>query len=391
MDEPHILYIEDNLDNQRLVQRVLQAKGYTLMLADDGPSGLALAREHTPLLILVDIGIDGLDGYEVTTRLRSMPHLRNTPIIALTADNSPGARERALVAGCDGFLSKPIDPRQLPNQLSAYIAGDRDVLPQEQEIAQLREYNQRIVQRLEQRVNDLSRANAELQELDHIKSQFLSSLSHELRTPLTSLLGFLELFMKGTLGPMNEAQNEAINVMSRNVESLNRQIGNLLYLQEVRTAQLNRAPVAIDTLLQRLISEHSPAAQEAGISLIGRGLEGGVPPYMGDFAALDLAFGHIIENVIRFTPEGGRALVEVQSELSRLIVRIADTGIGIPEHALEKVFLPFYQVDNSLRGTSSGNGLGLTIVRHVIEAHNGRITVRSVVGKGTIFTVILPR
>ena len=172
----------------------------TVLLAKDGPDGIALARESQPALILVDINIPGLDGYETTTRLRGMAHLRGTPIVALTADSRVGARERSLVAGCDGYITKPIDPRGLPEQLSEFIGGKREALPHEAEAPLLREYNHKLVERLEQQVRELTAANAELQELDQLKSQFLATLSHELRTPLTSILGYLDLFERGTLG-----------------------------------------------------------------------------------------------------------------------------------------------------------------------------------------------
>ncbi len=113
-----ILYIEDNADNQRLVRRILEAHGYAVMLAGDGPEGIARARESHPVLILVDINIPGLDGYETSTLLRSMEHLRGIPVVAVTADSRVGARERSLVAGCDGYITKPIDPRELVEQIA---------------------------------------------------------------------------------------------------------------------------------------------------------------------------------------------------------------------------------------------------------------------------------
>jgi signal transduction histidine kinase len=391
MAERRILYIEDNLDNQRLVQRVLAARGYQLLFAEDGLAGLALAREHTPDLILVDLGIDGLDGYETTTRLRAMPHLAQTPIVALTADSSPGSRERALVAGCDGFLSKPIDPRQFPQQLEEFMAGRRETLPDALEAPMLRSYNQRLVERLERQVNELSAANAELQELDRLKSQFIGSLSHELRTPLTSLSGFMDLFVRGTLGPLSDEQREAVQIMARSVELLNRQISSLLYLQEVRTVQLQRIPISIDTLVRRLLQELNGAAERAEVTISGRGLDKATPAFVADLNALDLAIRHVIENAIRFTNPGGHVLVELRDESTRVLIRISDTGIGIAPEALEKIFLPFYKVDPGSYGTSSGSGLGLTIARHIIEAHGGQILVRSVLGKGSSVVIVLPR
>ncbi|MDQ2995968.1 MAG: hybrid sensor histidine kinase/response regulator [Chloroflexota bacterium] len=388
-DQPTILYIEDNADNQRLVRRIMEARGYTVLLAKDGPDGISLARESQPALVLVDINIPGLDGYETTTRLRSMPHLHGTPIVAMTADSQVGARERSLVAGCDGYITKPIDPRGLPEQLSEFIGGKREVLSHEAEAPLLRAYNHKLVGRLEQQVRELTAANAELQELDQLKSQFLATLSHELRTPLTSILGYLDLFERGTLGALSEIQGHAIDVISRNSHTLTRQLNNLLYLQEVRSSQINPIPVTVYDMVLRLVAELQPQAEAASLKL-----EMTLQPTMifpGDAMALEQAFRNLIDNAIKFTPRGGFIQVKLADDPSRIILQIEDSGVGIPAEAQEKIFVPFYQVDSSLARPYPGAGLGLAIVRHVVEAHGGQVTVRSAPGSGSTFTIVLPR
>jgi signal transduction histidine kinase len=389
LDKPSILYIEDNADNQRLVRRIMEARGYDVLLAHDGPDGLAMARETHPCLILVDINIPGLDGYETTTRLRGMQHLHDIPIVAVTAHAHVGARERSLVAGCDGYITKPIDPRMLPEQLGEFILGKREALPQGVEAPLLREYNHKLVERLERQVRDLTAANAELQELSQLKSQFLATLSHELRTPLTSILGYLDLFERGTLGPMNEVQTHAIDVIMRNSHTLTRHLNNLLYLQEVRSSQIKRVAVSIHDMVLRLTIELLPRAEEGGLTL-----ESSLAPmhsFHGDAMALEQAFRNLIDNAIKFTPHGGRVRVALSGDPTRVILRCEDTGVGIPLDAQEKIFVPFYQVDSSLARPYPGAGLGLAIVKHVVEAHGGQVTVRSAPGAGSRFTVVLPR
>lgn len=388
-NRPTILYIEDNADNQRLVRRILEARGYGVLISEDGPNGIALARESTPALILVDINIPGLDGYETTTRLRGMDHLRNTPIVALTADSRDGTRERSLVAGCDGYITKPIDARRLPEQLAEFINGKREALPQALETTMLREYNHKLVERLERQVRELKAANAELQELDRLKSQFLATLSHELRTPLTSILGYLELFERGTLGPLSDSQSEAIAIIARNAHTLARHLNNLLYLQEVRSSQIKRAPCAVHEVLRRVVFDFQPLAQEAGIEL-----QSAIQPalsFRGDPIGLEQAFRNLLDNAVKFTPRHGCVRVSLADEPSRIIVRVEDSGIGIPADAQEKIFLPFYQVDGSLARPYPGAGLGLAIVKHVVEAHGGQVTMRSTPGAGSTFTLVLPR
>ncbi|MFO7168085.1 MAG: hybrid sensor histidine kinase/response regulator [Chloroflexota bacterium] len=388
-DQQTILYIEDNHDNQRLVRRILEPRGYTVQTAEDGPTGLAAARELAPALVLVDIGIPGLDGYETTTRLRGMPHLRATPIVALTADTREGTRERSIVAGCDGYITKPIDPRTLPQQIKEFIEGKREAIPQGVETDILREYNQKLVARLERQVRELRAANAELQEMDRMKSQFLATLSHELRTPLTSILGYLELFERRTLGPLNDVQTQAISVVARNARTLSRILNNLLYLQEVRSGDLRRTEVSLHDVLRGLLAEFQHAAGDAGITLSASLQPAAV--YHGDPVGIEQAMRALIDNAIKFTPRGGKVGVILVDEPSRAIVRVQDTGVGIPPESQEKIFLPFYQVDDTLARPYPGAGLGLAIVKHVVEAHGGQVSVRSAPGRGSTFTVVLPR
>lgn len=390
MNTTKILYIEDNRDNQRLVERVLGARGYHVLIAEDGPSGISLARESHPALILVDLGLPGLDGYETTTRLRSLPHLTGIPIIALTADSSNAAREQALVAGCDGYLTKPIDTRQLPNQIAEFLGGRREQISAESdERSLLRSYNQRLVERLEQQVRELGAANAALQELDTLKSQFLATLSHELRTPLTSLIGYIELFDRGMLGTLSTPQKEAMGVMRRSCTILSQQLNNLLYFQELRSRSFHLRPINMRDLLQQSLILFKERANQAGIRFEVVGTE--IAPILADTSGIEQLVRNLIDNAIKFTQAGGWVRVVFQDEPSRLIMRVEDNGIGIPSEYHERIFLPFYRVDSSLASGQTGSGLGLAIVQHVLNAHGGQITVRSVPGKGSVFTVVLPR
>ena len=120
-DSPTILYIEDNLENRILIRRVLQADGYQVLEAEDGPTGIEMAQAQKPDLILMDINLPDVDGYETTARLKAMDDLRSIPVIALTANVMKGDREKTLQAGCSGYIQKPIDIDQLPTQLASFL------------------------------------------------------------------------------------------------------------------------------------------------------------------------------------------------------------------------------------------------------------------------------
>jgi two-component system cell cycle response regulator DivK len=125
MSGPKILYIEDNVENRVLVKRVLEVEGYVVLEADDGPSGMRIAKQEVPDLILMDINLPEIDGYEMTARLRQVPSLVRVPIVALTAYVLKGDRERSLEAGCDGYIQKPVDVDLLPTQIAAFLREAR--------------------------------------------------------------------------------------------------------------------------------------------------------------------------------------------------------------------------------------------------------------------------
>ncbi|HXG02656.1 MAG TPA: response regulator, partial [Candidatus Binatia bacterium] len=152
-----ILHIEDNPENRLLVRTLLPADRFAVVEAEDGLSGIAAALRERPALILLDVGLPKMDGYEVAAALRALPALRETPIVALTAFVTSGDRERILATGCDGYLAKPIDPDAFPGQVAEFLRGRRDRLDREQELPLLRELNQRFVGRLLERLEQVER------------------------------------------------------------------------------------------------------------------------------------------------------------------------------------------------------------------------------------------
>lgn len=150
-----ILYIDDHSESRLLVRHILEARGYQVIEAEDGFSGIRVAEAESPDLILIDIMMPGLDGRETTTRFRGIPRLESVPIVALTANAMSGDRERALAAGCDGFLQKPVDVDRLPGQIQAFLQGKRELLEPSEELLYLREHNKRLAERLDQQVQRL--------------------------------------------------------------------------------------------------------------------------------------------------------------------------------------------------------------------------------------------
>src|SRR5579864_7214187 len=164
-DRATILYVEDDPNSRLLIQRTLTFAGYRVLVASCGLDGIDLAKRELPDLILIDMDLPDLSGREVTTRLRSDVHFRDIPIVALTAQTQVSEREKAFAAGLTGYLNKPIDVEKLPTQITHYLRGGRDVTDEAMLRRAQTDYNQEIVSRLESKIRELERTNAELRRL----------------------------------------------------------------------------------------------------------------------------------------------------------------------------------------------------------------------------------
>jgi signal transduction histidine kinase len=259
---------------------------------------------------------------------------------------------------------------------------------------------------LQQRNAELERAIAHLREVDQLKSNFLATVSHELRTPLTSIIGFSEMLAKGIAGPLNEEQTEyAVTILERGEELL-RLITHVLEMSkmEMGTMRLNLEAVWLGDIVQRAFSAASIPAERATVHLLDE-LEQGIPRVVVDADKIQQVLVNLVSNAIKFNRPNGH--VSIRAELApmrrpfeedffgeetadALRVSVSDTGIGIPDDQLGRIFDAFYQVDSSSTRQHGGAGLGLSIVRKLIEAHGGEVWVESILGAGTTFHFTLP-
>ncbi len=232
---PRILHIEDDPANRLLVRKLLMAAGHEVVDAADGLEGVRLACAQRPDLVLVDLNIPGLDGFEVALRLRGEASLAGVPIVAITAE---GDRETSLAVGCDGFLQKPIDARSFSTTLQRYLKGAKETAAPGARSARLMEQSPRIVAPLEEKVAELSGANARLRELDTARTEFYRNISHELATPMTPIVGYVKLLKDEELGPLTKAQQKALRSMDDCVRRLRVIIDNLLDVTGMETGRM---------------------------------------------------------------------------------------------------------------------------------------------------------
>ncbi|MBN1979222.1 MAG: hybrid sensor histidine kinase/response regulator [Anaerolineae bacterium] len=387
-----VLYVEDDPACMLLVHRLLESEGFQVVTTSDGLSATEFAMYEKPNLILMDINIGGLDGYEVTTRLRSMSELDSTPIVAVTAATLDGDRERALAAGCNGYISKPIDVDTFPEQVREFLKGRSEEIGSAEERARhLVEHSRRLVTRLEEKVRELESANAELQRIDKMKSDFIVLAGHELRTPLTSIYGYTQMLLYSpdiTGDP--EEEGSPRSMLMRICDAVQRL--NLVF-DEIRNVSLidaNRLELAwetvmIEPLVHRAVDNLLDVGPARDLAFVYEGLED-LPMIEGDSQRVYHALWSIISNAIKYTPDGGHITISgryIEDE-SMVHISIKDTGVGIPTEELERIFERFYVLeDTQLHHTSKtalkggGLGLGLTVTRGIIEAHGGRVWAES--------------
>jgi signal transduction histidine kinase len=365
-----ILHIEDDPANRLLVRKLLGPPGHEVIDAVDGLDGIRKALVERPDLVLVDIAIPGLDGYEVTLRLRAEPSLRGTPIVAITAE---GDRDASLAVGCDGYLQKPIDARSFAETVRGYLDGRRENAPPEATGEHLRLQTQRIVSHLEEKVAELSAANRRLLELDQAKKEFYRNVSHELATPMTPVVGYLKLLIDGELGELSTPQNKALRAMDDCVQRLRWLIDSLLDVTALETGKMRLAQREYDLAdVVRQAIARQRIFDEGRLRLVADLPKRGSLLGSGDVERIGRALDQLIDNATKFTPAGGTVGVRVRRLASgHLEVCVADTGPGVPTQQAPRLFEPFYQGDGSPTRSHGGTGIGLAIVRGVAHGHGG--------------------
>ncbi len=227
-------------------------------------------------------------------------------------------------------------------------------------------------------------------EAERAKEDFFALVSHELRTPLTAILGYVELVLSDDTPQLPPEHERHLEVVERNARRLVRLVGDLLFAAQVEGAPLLIEPGAVDLvqLVRDAVDLARPRADEAGVAL---GLEvTSLDPCVGDRDRLAQVLDNLVSNALKFTPPGGRVSVRLTTDDGRARIEVADTGVGIRAEDLPRLFDRFYRAGNVAERSVPGLGLGLMIVRAIAEAHGGAVMVRSEVGRGTTFTVLLP-
>ena len=403
-----ILYVEDDPASVALVRRVLENEGCQVVSVSDGLSAIEIAKREMPDMILMDINISGLDGYEVTTRLRSIQQMQEVPIVAVTAATLKGDRERALIAGCNGYIPKPIDVDRFADQLCSFLLGTReDVESAEAKAEYLVEYSHRLVDRLERKIRELETAHAELQRVEKMKSDFIILASHELRTPLSSAYGHTQLLLQNPEipGALDEEGSpryllQRISAATQRLDQVFDEIRNVSLIDADRL-DLAQEPVMLKPLVYSVVENLQSLGPRRNLQFESEGLAD-LAVISGDSKRLYQAVWNVVSNAMKCTPDGGRIRITGEQLEDVVHLSVQDTGVGIPPDERERIFDRFYVLEDTMYHHSSktafkggGLGLGLAVARGIIKAHGGRIWAESEGYDeerlpGSIFHILLP-
>jgi two-component system, sensor histidine kinase len=363
-----ILNVNDDEVSRYLTTRVMRLAGYQVLEAATGEASLQLALEAHPDVVVLDVNLPDISGYEVCARLRAHPETASLAVLHISAIHvSVDKRVRGLEGGADAYLIQPFEPEEL-------IATVRSLLRMRHAEQQLRRQTERLA------------------EADRRKDEFLAMLAHELRNPLSAILTAAGLLhRRASADPRDERM---LSIILRQTRHLNHLVEDLLDVSRITRGKVALRPERVDVCV---VLEHLLAT--LGPQLEGLKLEPHLPPgplwVRADATRLEQIFSNLLDNAVKYTDDGGTIRLEVEhgEDAGRdgLWVRVRDTGIGMGPELLPEVFELFAQADESQERTRGGLGIGLTLVRTLVELHGGRVLAHSEgPGLGSEFAVWLP-
>lgn len=372
---PPILIVDDDQIVRSLMRATLEVDGYNVIEAGDGEEACHLYEVHRPKLLIVDVVMPKMDGFDLCRHLRHQPQSAYVPILMATGLDDIPSITKAYEVGATDFISKP---------LNWIIVGHRVryMLRASQAFEELREHQDHLIA-----------AREEAEVANRAKTEFLANMGHELRTPLSAIIGFSTIIRDGMFGPISQRYADYADAIA---ESGNHLLAIINGILDMARAEANRLvlveeEVEIARAVAFSIGTIEEMARSADIDCRSE-IPEDLPQFLGDAAKLRQVLINLLSNAVKFTPSGGRVRVSVEHDADHgLAFRVVDNGIGIPPDKLPLALAPFGQIDGGLDRKYDGTGLGLPLAKRLVELHGGTMEIDSEPGKGTVVTARFPR
>ena len=367
-----LLIVDDNEENRDVLARRLEKQGHWAVTAGSGPEALSALAEQPFDLVLLDIMMPEMDGYEVLFRIKSEPSTQNLPVIMISALDELESVVRCIEMGAADYLPKPFNPTLLKARVGASLREKR-----------ARDRERRYT-------DEIAESYRRLRELERLRDDLTYMIVHDLRTPLTSLLTGLQTVP--LVGDLNETQDEMLRIATDGGEILLGMINDLLDVEkmEQESVPLEKTLISPETLISQAIAQVTLLATAEELTLTPE-IAPNTPTFTGDEDKLRRTLVNLMGNAIKFTPRGGVVTAGVScGPENSVLFFVRDTGEGIPADALDRIFEKFGQVETRQAGRKMSTGLGLTFCKLAVEAHGGRIWAESAPGAGSVFFFTLP-
>ncbi|MBI3130771.1 MAG: hybrid sensor histidine kinase/response regulator [Acidobacteria bacterium] len=391
MDSPTearpILLIDDVPENLAFISEGLKLRGYQVRVASSGPEGLAAAQETPPGLILLDITMPGMDGFEVCGLLKAIPNLADVPVIFMSGRNEVVDKTQAFALGGVDYLQRPFRLEELALRVKHQFG-----LAALQ--AQLRDKNRSLGLALEEAKilnRELVRINERLRISEDLQGHFLATMRGVINNPLTAIIGLADNIHQGG-GSLDQARSLA-SLISGEAFHLDFQIRNIFAAADLEagTCTPKVAHVDVGSILAEIAGAFARAADSRSIRLVlMQGPEHGALTFGTDAEMMRTVLANLIANAITFSPAGGEVRIGATLRGSALAVEIQDGGIGIRAEDQALIFDRFRTVETGTTSDHQGPGLGLAITRALMDLLGGKIEVDSVLGQGARFTCTFP-
>jgi two-component system sensor histidine kinase/response regulator len=362
--------VDDVLSNLAALTDMLTTFGYKVRQARDGPSALESVKQDPPDLILLDIHMPEMDGYEVCKRLKADDRTRDIPVVFISALSETENIVRGFEIGGVDYITKPFQFREVV----ARVQNQLMLVYQRRQIEALRAQDRQY-----------------FESLNRMKDQFIRMATHDLRNPLNVILGYTHVLDRLEVAGGDQALlKQSIDNIRNSVGKMRTLVTDMLDLAQLETgSRLTLTKVALADFLQRCLGSFHVLAKQQKIELVYK-----APPkdayVMMDESYMTRVIDNLVSNAIKYSPEGGKVSVKAWVRDDNAVIEVSDTGLGIHADDLPHVFDAFYRVQHQENEDVEGSGLGLSIVKTIVEQHGGQITVQSELGQGSTFRVVLP-
>ena len=369
-----ILIVDDDPIVRSLMRDALEDEGFSVVEAEDGVEACRVCEERLPVLLVVDVVMPQMDGFELCRELRNRPATKDVPILIATGLDDLHSVAKAYDAGATDFIAKPLNWLILNHRIRYMLRAARA-------------FNE-----LRQNQERLRTAKEDAEAANRAKSEFLTNMSHELRTPLNAIIGFSSMMRDQLAGPLGTQYLDYTKIIVESGTHLLAIINDILDVARAETGRLKLSEEEVDIadIVSLSAGMIRTLAEKAEVECSFE-VADDLPLFWGDPTKMRQILINLLTNAIKFTPAGGEVrLTATQEQNGAINFLIKDTGIGIPADKMAIALAPFGQVDSSLARRYDGVGLGLPLTKRLLELHNGTLEIISEPGRGTEVTALLP-